>query len=80
MKNDNQLKTAELLRISSIIDMPSSIEDIFNLNNEKILAVARSDNSIELWSTNTWVQLLKIPGLKSKIILSLFLIKIRQRN
>jgi hypothetical protein len=72
MKNDNQLKTAELLRISSIVDMPSSIEDIFNLNNEKILAVARSDNSIELWSTNTWVQLLKIPGLKSKIILSLF--------
>jgi len=80
MKNDNQLKTAELLRISSIIDMPSSIEDIFNLNNEKILAVARADNSIELWSTNTWVHLLKIPGLKSKIILSLFLIKIRQRN
>ncbi len=68
MKNDNQPKTTELLRISSIIDMPSSIEDMFHIKNEKILAVARSDNSIELWNTNTWIQLLKIPGLKSKKI------------
>lgn len=66
MKNDNQFKTTELIRINSIIDMPSSIEDMFHLKNEKILAVGRSDNSIELWSTNSWVQLLKIPGLKSK--------------
>jgi len=66
MKNDNQQKTADLIRISSIIDMPSSIEDIYNLKNEKILAVGRSDNSIEIWSTNSWIQLLKIPGLKGK--------------
>jgi len=67
MKNDNQPKTTDLLRINSIVDMPSSIEDLFHLQNEKILAVGRSDNSIELWSTSTWIQVLKIPGLKSNI-------------
>lgn len=67
MKNDNQLKTTELIRINSIVDMPSSIEDMFHIRDEKILAVGRSDNSIEIWSTNTWIQLLKIPGLKSKL-------------
>ncbi len=68
MKNDNQIKTTELLRINSIVDMPSSIEDIFHLPQEKILAIGRSDNSIELWSTNTWIQILKLPGLKSNTI------------
>lgn len=67
MKNDSQIKTTELLRISAIIDMPSAIEDMFHFNNEKILAVARSDNSIEIWRTTTWVQLLKVPGLKSNL-------------
>ena len=67
MKNDNQIKTTELLRINSIVDMPSSIEDIFHLRQEKILALRRS-NSIELWSTNIWIQILKLPGLKSNTI------------
>jgi hypothetical protein len=72
MKNDNQLKQTELIRINSIVDMPSSIEDMFLMKEEKILAVGRLDNSIELWSTNTWIQLLKIPGLMSKFKIKFF--------
>ena len=67
MKNDDQTKITDLIRINSIVDMPSSIEDMFNLTNEKILAVARADNSIEIWNTITWIQYLRIPGLKSEI-------------
>lgn len=66
MKNEQQNST-ELIRVNSIIDMPSAINDLYNLPYENLLAVARTENSIEIWSTKTWIQLLKIPGLKSKI-------------
>lgn len=59
--------STKIIRVNSILDMPSSIEDMFNLEGGNILAVARSDNSIELWDTNSWIQIIKIPGLKSKI-------------
>ncbi len=52
----------KVLRLNSIVDVPSSIESMFVLHN--ILAVARSDNTVELWDTNTWVQLIKIFGTK----------------
>jgi hypothetical protein len=32
------------------------------LNEYNLLCLCRSDNSIELWTTNSWIQLLKIPG------------------
>ena len=66
MKNE-QKNSTELIRVNSIIDMPSAINDLYNLSNENLLAVARTENSIEIWNTKTWIQLLKIPGLKSKI-------------
>lgn len=56
----------KLLRVNSILDIPSSIE-CFSTNKEKtILAVGRGDNSIELWKTDSWVQILKITGNSSK--------------
>jgi hypothetical protein len=64
MKNEN-LSTTDIIKINSIVDLPSSIEDMFNLQEYNLIAVSRSDNTIELWSTKTWIQLLKIPGLKS---------------
>lgn len=71
MKNMNTLKqqnNTKVLRINSIVDIPSSIEAMFNLPEYNLLAVGRSDNSIEIWNTNTWVQLIKIFGIKSKIL------------
>ena len=54
-----------ILRINCIENIPSSIEDIFTLTEINILALCRSDNTIEIWTTDTWVQLLKFPGLKN---------------
>ena len=54
-----------ILRVNCIENMPSSIEDIFSLKELNILALCRSDNTIEIWSTNSWVQLFKYPGLKN---------------
>ena len=57
--------TYNILRINCIENIPSSIEDIFTLTELNILALCRSDNTIEIWTTDTWVQLLKFPGLKN---------------
>ena len=54
-----------ILRVNCIENLPSSIEDIFTLNEINIMALSRSDNTIEIWTTDTWVQLLKFPGLKN---------------
>ena len=53
------------LRINCIENIPSSIEDIFTLKEINLLALCRSDNTIEIWTTNTWIQLYKFPGLKN---------------
>ena len=53
------------LRINCIENIPSSIEDIFVLKEINIIALCRSDNTIEIWTTNTWIQLYKFPGLKN---------------
>ena len=57
--------TYNILRINCIENIPSSIEDIFSLKELNLLALCRSDNTIEIWTTNTWVQLYKFPGLKN---------------
>lgn len=58
----------KMLRVNSILDLPSSVE-CFSLSKDKsILGVGRGDNSIELWKTDSWVQILKIQGNKSKIM------------
>ena len=54
-----------ILRVNCIENIPSSIEDIFIIKEINILGLCRSDNTIEIWTTNSWVQLLKFPGLKN---------------
>ena len=63
MKDDNISET-KVYRLNSIVDIPSPIESMYKLENTNILGVARSDNTIELWNTDTWVQLSKIYGNK----------------
>ena len=61
----SQTLSTKVLRVNSIVDIPSSIE-CFGLNHDKtILGLGRSDNSIELWTTDSWVQIIKIQGNKS---------------
>jgi len=55
----------QTLRINCIENIPSSIEDIFTIKEINLLALCRSDNTIELWTTNTWIQLYKFPGMKN---------------
>ena len=55
----------QTLRINCIENIPSSIEDIFTIKEINLLALCRGDNTIELWTTNTWIQLYKFPGLKN---------------
>jgi hypothetical protein len=64
-KSENLTK---VIRINSIVDVPSSIESLHYIDNENLLTVARSDDSIELWNTNTWIQLTKISGVKGKFL------------
>ena len=54
-----------ILRVNCIENIPSSIEDIFTIKELNLLALCRSDNTIEIWTTNSWVQLFKFPGLKN---------------
>ena len=60
--NNNILNEYNLIRINSIENIPSPIENMSVLNEYNLLCLCRSDNSIELWTTNSWIQLLKIPG------------------
>ena len=39
--------------------------------DRKLVAVARENNSIEVWIRNTWVQLFVIPGNKNSAIRNL---------
>jgi hypothetical protein len=71
MNNTNH----KILRVSSIIDNPSPVESLFNLEKYKLLAVGRSDNTIEIWNTDTWVQLIKINGTQSINIRKVFMVK-----
>ena len=55
-------QSIEIIRINCIDNIPSSIEHIFTLSSLNILGLCRSDNSIEIWTINSWIQLIKIPG------------------
>jgi hypothetical protein len=70
LKNENLTNSTftDIIKVNSIVDLPSSIEDMYNLQEHNILAVSRSDNTLEIWSTKSWIQLIKIPGMKSKEI------------
>ena len=68
-------KLTRLLRVSSIVDNPSAIESMYYLEKYRLLAIGRSDNTIEIWSTNSWVQLIKIFGTKTNSIRRVFLYK-----
>ena len=73
-------QTTKVLRVNSIVDIPSTIE-CFALNNDKsILAVGRSDNSIELWTTDSWIQILKIQGNKNIDIRRLYLLETNPKS
>ena len=61
-KNSQIQSSLEIIRINCIDNIPSSIENIFTLPSLNILALCRSDNSIEIWTINSWIQLIKIPG------------------
>ena len=63
--NESLNSTYNILRINCIENIPSSIEDIFTLKELNLLALCRSDNTIEIWTTNSWVQLFKFPGFKN---------------
>ena len=65
IENISNNSTYNILRINCIENIPSSIEDIFSLKELNLLALCRSDNTIEIWTTNTWIQLYKFPGLKN---------------
>ena len=58
-------KEYKILRINCIENIPSAIENIFTLTEINLLALCRSDNTIEIWTTNNWIQLYKFPGLKN---------------
>jgi hypothetical protein len=64
----------KVIRLNSITDIPIAIEHLYKPENINILGVARSDNTIEIWSTDTWVQLIKIYGSKDLGIRRLFFI------
>jgi WD40 repeat protein len=74
------MSNTKILRINSIIDNPVPIESLFNLEKYNLLAVGRSDNTIEIWNTNTWVQLMKINGTQSINIKKVFLIKKQKKD
>ena len=75
MQKTQSTKENKVLRINSIVDNPSAIESLFALDKHNLLAIGRSDNSIEIWSTQTWVQLVKIYGTKSNTIRKVFMMK-----
>ena len=50
---------------------PQAIEAMAVTQDRKLVAVARENNSIEVWIRNTWVQLFVIPGNKNSAIRNL---------
>jgi len=61
-------QTTKVLRVNSIVDVPGHIECMSVSRDKKLVAVGRADHSIEIWTTDSWIQLLKIPGSESKFI------------
>jgi hypothetical protein len=74
MLNDESTSETKIFRLNSIVDIPSGIESLYKPENLNILGVARSDNTIELWSCDTWVQLAKIYGSRDIGLRRLFIL------
>lgn len=47
---------------------PQAVECMALTSDKKLLAVARENNSIEIWLRESWVQLLVIPGNQNSAI------------
>jgi hypothetical protein len=71
----NMSEETKVIRVDNIIDMPSAIESFYFLENTNLLALARADNTIEIWTTTTWIQLVKIYGLKNCPLRKVFMIQ-----
>ena len=56
----------KVYRLSKIVDIPSGIDSMCLSTCKSFLAVGRLDFSIDIWTTDTWIQLIKIPGIKRK--------------
>ena len=48
----------EVKRLQDLVHSPSTIQEIFS--EGKLLAVARSNNSIDVWDIENWIQILRI--------------------
>lgn len=62
--NSKDTTELEVKRINDLIEAPSTIENMSVCDN--YLAIGRKDNSIDIWDTNSWNNVVKIYGLKSK--------------
>jgi hypothetical protein len=61
---ENKMDSLQIKRINDMVQAPAAIEN-FSLC-DKYLAIARRDNTIDIWDINSWTVLIKICGLKSK--------------
>jgi len=61
---ENKIDSLKIKRINDMVQSPAAIEN-FSLC-DKYLAIARRDNTIDIWDINSWTVLIKICGLKSK--------------
>ena len=78
-QNQNQ-QSIEIIRINCIDNIPSSIEHIFTLSSLNILGLCRSDNSIEIWTIDSWIQLIKIPGSQKINTRRIYLLQDNNKN
>jgi WD40 repeat protein len=58
--------STKIYRLSKIVDIPSGIDSMCISPEKKFIAVGRLDGSIEVWTSDTWIQLIKVPGIQGK--------------
>ena len=59
----------KIYRLSKIVDIPSGIEAMGISPKKLFLSVGRLDGSVEVWTTDSWIQLIKMTGIKGKFTL-----------
>lgn len=59
--------STKIYRLSKIVDIPSGIDSMCISPEKKFVAVGRIDGSLEIWTSDTWIQLVKIPGIKGNM-------------
>jgi hypothetical protein len=77
---DNEENYTKVIRINSIVDNPSPVESMYMLEECSLLAVGRSNNTIEVWNINNWIQLIKIFGNKSNQVRRVFMLLKKDEN